>query len=73
MAFIRSENIESIVKTIVSKSWPMATSRGLLNVASPNPALQVRIITSKENGGNTSSLLFINGTSAMGGKRVVGT
>ena len=72
MPFIRSENVEDIVKAIVSKAWPTVTSRGMLNVSSQNPTGLGKTFTGKESGGNNAPRLFICGTSAFGGKRVVG-
>lgn len=72
MSFIRSENIEDIVKTIVSKNWPTVASRGLINTQSQNPSGLGSTSIGTENNSVNGPSLFVNGTSYFGGSRVVG-
>ena len=72
MAFIDSSKIDSLVKASVAKNWPGMASRGFINVPLDKQTVMGRVIDGREGREAGSALLFVNGVSRIGGKRVVG-
>jgi hypothetical protein len=72
MAYIKSNEIEQIVKTIMAANYPQLASQGMINVPVPNPSIPGVSITDRESIGVNSRRQFVCGSSRIGGGRVVG-
>lgn len=73
MGYIKSSEIETIVKTVIAANYPQLANQGMLNVPIPNPAISVTSISDRESSGENARRLFVCGTSRIGGGRIVGT